>query len=144
MLALTYPFHCFLQIQKFVSSHSIQGSREANCRCSPIPPLFQIQSPSLIPSSAAKYLLQSCCPHHLQWIPQIFPSKLPSSHPLLCLNPQLQQTLSGDPLATPTRETSRLQTFLADLHFSFHSSKSNPQVFPLALDRPLAVPLLAL
>lgn len=61
---------------------------------------------------------------------QIFPSKLPSPQPFLYPSPQLQQTLSGNPQTTLTREASRLTE---DLHLSLHSSKSNTPVTSLAL-----------
>ena len=46
------------------TDHSIQGSI-ANCSSSSLLPSLQVQSPSLIPSSAAEGLL-TLCPHFLE------------------------------------------------------------------------------
>lgn len=59
-----------------------------------------------------------------QWVTQSYTSKLPFSYPTFALA-LVQQALPGKPQATLTKETSKLTI---ELHFSFHSSKSNPLV----------------
>lgn len=44
-------------MQVSTSQYSSQGSRLANCRSLPLPPLLEIQSCSLIPSSSADHLV---------------------------------------------------------------------------------------
>lgn len=96
-------------LTKMLQPHYGQRSREAHCRSSPLPPLLQIQSLSLIPSSVADNLLWPLLPlcPHLQQIYGIFYSSLLSLYSLLCPRPQLQQAFPRNLPAKHAREAGR-------------------------------------
>lgn len=56
-------------------------------------PLLQKQSQNLIPGSVTEHLLEHPPPHHLMWIPQTFPSYIPSPYSLIYSSPPIQQTV---------------------------------------------------
>lgn len=96
-------------LTKRLQPHYGLRSRKAHCRTSPLLPLLQIQSLSLIPSSVADNLLWPLLPlcPHLQQIYGIFYSSLLSLYSFLCLRPQLQQAFPRNLPAKHAREASR-------------------------------------
>lgn len=81
--------------------------KQANGQSSPLPQLFRIHSPRLIPSSVANHLLHLPLPLY----PHL-PILTSGPHSLLYPSPQLQQAFPGNPQATPAREAARLLLLL--------------------------------
>lgn len=107
----SWPFYLFTLLQlptpadiPWKASHQAtsQGSRQTNCRPSPLPSVFETHPPVSSQRCSKPPAVPALLPHtHLQWTTLILAFKHPSPNSNIYPSPQLQQAFSGNPLTTP-------------------------------------------